>query len=91
MKMKNFKDPKEVIPFLEAEIYKHSGITVVDGSTYYDGCYIGHLFYYFGDECYEISKKDLSELSPEHVAKIKVISRRELDGDETYPLAKKAA
>ena len=89
MKMKNFKDPKEAIPFFESEIEKHGSISLVDGKSYYDGCYVGNLFYYIGDECIEINQSDAKQLIAKHESKLKIITRREVDGGQTYPIGKK--
>jgi len=93
-KMKNFGGkPEEVAAaittFLLAENEKYDELTFIDGASYYEGCAVGLLFYYFNDnkECLELPSLIVEKiLSGELVLKYKTVARLALDGDSNYPL-----
>lgn len=87
MKMKSLK-PKEIVEFLESEYEKKGILTFVDGFSYYEGCGVGGYFYYFEDECLDISINSQEYNLKSLDGKYKVISRKELDDDEKYPIKK---
>lgn len=83
MNMIKFEKIQDLITRLE-KIDGH--ISFVDGKTYVISCPVGGYFVYDKNECIEISRAHFEQLDGKLKNTFSVISRKDLDGDDTYPI-----
>lgn len=81
-----YKDDKEQeILKYKTFLDKFSELIFVDGKTYTTQVGVGFLFFYCDEGCLEISQKVFDTIK-DIIPPYKIISRREFDGDERYPI-----